>query len=140
MKVNTHGSLRGIACHIGATSVHGWSIGFATAFLLFLLSCSSTSDLSRAEIAKLDPAITRLLSGTGYDEKDYDVGVRSGGIKEYGVIIRANNTDELQSIGITIQSAFGKVITARLTLPELRRILSLSSVWAVENGSRNYPQ
>lgn len=50
----------------------------------------------------------------------------------------ANKTEELQSTGIKIQSVFGNVLTARLTLPELRKILSLPSVRSVENGSKNY--
>ena len=111
----------------------------AAVWLLSLSACSSTSDLSKEERAKVDPAIMRLLSGTGFDEKDYDVGVRPDGIKEYEVIIRANKTEELQSAGIKIQSVFGNVLTVRLTLPELRKILSLSSVRSVENGSKNYP-
>jgi hypothetical protein len=109
------------------------------ALMLSLCGCSITSDLSKEERAKVDPAIMRLLSGIEFDEKDYDVGVRPDGVKEYEVIIRANQTEELQSAGIKIQSVFGNVLTARLTLPELRKILSLSSVRSVENGSKNYP-
>jgi len=81
----------------------------------------------------------RLLSGAGVDEKDYDVGIRPDGVKEYEVIIRSNSTEELRSAGIKIQSVFGNVLTACLTLSELRKILSLPSVRSVENGSKNYP-
>jgi hypothetical protein len=109
----------------------------AVAWLLSLTACSSTSDLSKEERAKVDPAIMRLLSGDGVDEKEYDVGTRSDGAKEYEVIIRANTTEDLRSAGIKTLSAFGNVLTARLTLPELRRILRLTSVWSVENGSKN---
>ena len=117
-----------------------WACTITAALLLSLCACSSASDLSIEERAKVDPAIMRLLSATGFDEADYDVGVRPDAVKEYGIIIRANNMNELQSVGIKIQSVFGNVITARLTLAELRKILSLPSVWAVENGSKNYPQ
>jgi hypothetical protein len=112
----------------------------AAVWLLSLCACSSTSELSREERAKADPAIMKLLSGANINEKDYDVGFRPDGVKEYGVIILANKLEELKSRGIKIQSVFGDVLTARLTLPELREILSLSSVRAVGVGSKNYPQ
>jgi len=111
----------------------------AAVLLLSVCACKSTSDLSKEERAKVDTAIMKLLSGAEVDDKDYDVGARQDGFKEYGVIIRAEKTDELQSAGIKIQSVFGNVVTARLTLAEMRRILSLSSVRSVENGSKNYP-
>ncbi len=111
----------------------------AVASLLFLCACSGTPDLSKEERAKVDPAIMRLLTGTGVNEKDYSVGVRQDGVREYEVIIRASKTEELESAGIRIQSVFGDLLTARLTLPELRKILSLSSVRSVENGSKNFP-
>jgi hypothetical protein len=110
----------------------------AAALVLSLCACSSTTDLSKEERAKVDPALMKLLSGAGIDEKDYTVGIRPDGVKEYEVIISAKKTEELQSAGIRIQSVFGNVLTARLTLPELRKILSLSSVRSVENGSKNY--
>jgi hypothetical protein len=109
----------------------------AVAWLLSLSACSSTSDLSKQERAKVDPAVMRLLSGDDVSEKDYDVGIRSDGVKDYEVIIRANKTEELQSAGIKILSAFGDVLTARLTVPELRTILRLTSVRSVVNGSKN---
>ena len=109
----------------------------AVAWLLFLCACSSTSDLSKVELAKADPAIRRLLSAAEVDEREYTVGVRPSGVKEYEVIIRANSTEELRSAGVRILSTFVDVFTARLTLPEVRRVLNLSSVRSVENGSKN---
>ena len=110
----------------------------AISCLLSFWACSGTSDLSKEERAKVDPALMRLLSGTGVDEREYDVGIRSSGVKEYEVIIRADKTEELQSAGVKIQSNFGNVVTARLTVPELRKVLRLTSVRNVENGSKNY--
>lgn len=94
------------------TSINRRAYCLTAALWLSLCGCSSTSDLSKGEPAKVDPAIMRLLSGTGFDEKDYDVGVRPDGAKEYEVIIRVNKTEELQSTGIKIQSVFGNVLTA----------------------------
>ena len=107
---------------------------------LLLLSCSSSSNLSDLERSKLDPPLLILVeSGTAL-ESSFDSGVRSDGEKEYGVIIRSSNVEELKSAGIRIGSVFGDVITARVTVNELRKIVSLSSVRAVTAGSKNYPQ
>ena len=112
---------------------------FMTAALLLICACSSGPELTKEERAKLDPALSKLFSGSGFDEKEYDVGTRTDGVKEYEVIIRASKADELQAAGIRLQSNFGPVLTARVTLSELRKVLSMSSVRSVENGSRNYP-
>jgi hypothetical protein len=111
-----------------------------TMCLLLVCACAGSTDLSKDERSKIDPAIMKLLSEPSIDETVYDVGRRDDGTKEYGVILRVTTTDELRSAGIRIQSVFGNVATARLTVKELRTILSLPSVRSVENGSRNYPQ
>ena len=107
---------------------------------LLLVSCSATNRLSEAERAKLDPALQRLLAQERVDEKDYDSTVRADGSKEFGLSVRSNNADEIREAGIRVLSAFGDVITVRVTLDELRKLAGLSSVRSVQNSSRNYPQ
>ena len=87
---------------------------------------------------KLDPALSKLLAGMGVDEKEFDVDTRADGVKEYEVIIHASKPDELQAAGIHLLSSFGTVSTARVTLPELRKVLGMPSVLSVQNGSKNY--
>jgi hypothetical protein len=111
----------------------------AAIWLLSLCACASTPDLSKEERAKMDPAIVKLLSRTEVDEGDYDVAARPDGVKEFGVIIHASKPDEIKAAGVKIQSIFGNVLTARLSLADIEKIVRLSSVWSVENGSRNYP-
>jgi hypothetical protein len=108
--------------------------------LLLLFACASAPELTQEERLKIDPSIMKLLSGSDVDESKYESSLRADGVKEYEVIIRAKTTEELKSAGIKIQSAIGDVITARLTMQELRSILKLPSVRSVENGSRNFPQ
>jgi hypothetical protein len=108
------------------------------AALLLLSACTSSPELTKEERAKLDPALSKLFSGINIDEKEYDVFTKPDGLKEYEVIIRVSKPDELQAAGIRLQSNFGPVLTARVTLSELRKILSMSSVQTVQNGSRNY--
>jgi hypothetical protein len=106
---------------------------------LMLVGCSSTKELTEAERQKLDPQLIMLLRGDAVADSDFDVGLRKDGSKEYAVIIRSKNVEEIKRAGIQIGSAFSDVITARVTIPELKKILSLTSVRAVQASSKNRP-
>jgi hypothetical protein len=67
----------------------------------------------------------------------YDVTVRHDGTREYGIIVRTTSVDSLRAAGIRIQSVFGDVVTARVTVDELLDIARLPSVRAVQNGARS---
>ena len=108
--------------------------------LLLLAACASTTELTEAERQKLDLPLLKLLSGEAVAESDFDASLRKDGTREYAVIIRSKNVDEVKSAGIQVGSVFSDVITARVTIAELRRILSLSSVRAIQASSKNYPQ
>jgi hypothetical protein len=105
-----------------------------------LWGCASVSTLSQAERAKLDPGLIRLLEGEAGSNDTYDVSLRANGEREYNVILRCSHPDELRSAGIRIGSVFGDVVTARLTISELRKAVALQSVKAVQNSSTTYPQ
>lgn len=89
---------------------------------------------------KLDPALMKLLEGEAVNDSDYDVNVRSDGVKEYSVIIRSNNVDDLKSAGIRVGSTVSDIITARVTVQELRKALGIPSVRVVLNSTKSYPQ
>lgn len=107
------------------------------AVMMILAACAGSHELSDTDRAKLDPSLQRLLSGREVVEADYDVGIRQDGTKEYAVIIRSNQADEITSAGIRISSLFGEVITARVTSDELAKLVRLPSVRFVESGSKN---
>jgi len=107
--------------------------------VVLMLGCARPL-LTDREMAKLDPPLQKLVAGEFAAESDYDVSNRSGGEKEYGVIIRSSNAGELRSAGIPINSVMGDVITARLTVDEMRKVLTIPSVHALQNSSKNYPQ
>jgi hypothetical protein len=104
------------------------------------LHCSSTKSLSEAEKAKLDLPLLHLLTGKPVEENRLDILTRSDGTKEYAIIIRSNHSEEIKEMGIAVSSVFGDVIVARATIKELRKIVSLSSVRAIEVGSKNIIQ
>jgi len=112
--------------------------------LIFLLAittsfCTPALQLTDQERLKLDQQLQSLFEKNP-QETFLDVSRRSNGEKEYGVIIRASNAEEIRAQGVQVGSVYGDVITARITVGELRKILSLQSVRAVQNGSKNYPQ
>ena len=118
-------------------------------FLAF--HCGQGTSLTREEMAKLDPGLQQLFAqplpvppgrGSSTDsgqpaDASYDISVRANGVKEYGVIIRSSSPQDLRDAGIQVGSVFGDVITARVSVDELRRIVSLSTVRAVEQGKRS---
>lgn len=122
----------------GYLGVRPWTI---VAFLfLMLVGCSSTTELTEVERQKLDPPLQRLLMGEGVAESEYDMSMRPDGSKEYALVVRSNNAADLKKAGIRVSSVFGDVVTVRVTLKELRKIVGLSAVRSVQNGSKNFPQ
>ena len=121
----------------GCLRLRPWTI--IASLLFILVGCSSTTELTEVERQKLDPPLLMLLRGEAVAESDFDASLRKDGTREYAVIIRSKNADEVKSAGIQVGSVFSDVITARVTIAELRRILSLSSVRAVQASSKNYP-
>lgn len=111
-----------------------------SAVCMLLVSCAVTNRLSDAERAKLDPPLQRLLTQERVVESDYDTTVRADGSREYGLSVRTSNADEIRKAGIRVSSVFGDVVTVRVTLEELRKLVGLSSVRSVQSGSKNYPQ
>lgn len=105
------------------------------AFAVF--SCGGPPTLTDQERAKLDPNLHALLTGGSVSTDRYDMTVRSDGTREYGIIIRTTSVDSLRAAGIRIQSVFGDVITARVSVDELRTIVRLPSVRAVQSGGKN---
>ena len=122
---------------LGCLRLRPWTI--IASLLLILVGCLSTTELTEVERQKLDPPMLMLLRGEAVAESDFDASLRKDGTREYAVIIRSKNADEVKSAGIQLGSVFSDVITARVTISELRKILSLSSVRAVQTSSKNYP-
>jgi cyanophycinase-like exopeptidase len=85
----------------------------------------------------IEPPLIRLLTDEHADENMLEVSRRADGTKEYAVIIRSNHSEEIKKMGGSVSSVFGDVIVARVTTKELRKIVSLLSVRAIQVGSKN---
>jgi hypothetical protein len=109
-------------------------------FSLLALHCSETKSLTNTEKAKLDRHLVQLLSGEQVDETLFDVQTNTDGTKLYAVIIRSNQSEEIKKMGIAVNSIFGDVIVARASIPQLRILVALPSVHAIQTGTINLPQ
>jgi hypothetical protein len=110
---------------------------FLPLLAFLVLSCGGPMALTEAERAKFDPGLQVLLAeGTGTGSR-YDVTIRPDGTREYGVIVRTTDAEQLRAAGIRVQSVLGDVVTVRVTVDELRSVARLPSVRAVQNSGRN---
>ena len=109
----------------------------AVLLLFVVASCCGSRELSSTERAKLTPGLIALLTEESAPDALYDVSVLADGTKEYGIIIRSTNPDELRAQGIKVQSVIGDVITARVSKAQLRSLLSLPAVRSVDEGNKN---
>lgn len=73
-------------------------------------------------------------------ESEVEVSLRENGEKAYSVIITASDQDALRKADIQIDSVFGKLVTARVTLAELHKLLAIDGVEYIQNSAKNYPQ
>jgi hypothetical protein len=109
----------------------------AAALLVFLsIQCSSSRTLTDAEKAKLDTPLLHVLDGTVFDGNLVKGTPRADGSREYAVIVRSDHPEDIQALGIPVSSIFGDVIVVHATKEELKKIVSLPSVRAMETGSK----
>jgi hypothetical protein len=103
--------------------------------------CAATGpQLTPLEKEKLDPALQRLVLGTPASRAEYDIIPGQSGEEKFGVIVRTDNIEVLRNAGYAVTSAFGDVAVVRVTIAQLRSLVSLPSVKNVTNGSTNRPQ
>ena len=93
-------------------------------------------ELTAIEQMKLDPALQRLIMGSGIDPVDYDISRAPNGDLKYGVIVRSTDVEELKRAGYNVTSNFDGVMVVRVTVDELRDLVDLPSVMAVSAGSK----
>jgi hypothetical protein len=104
------------------------------------VSCSSGNNLTKQEKSKLDPSLQRLLKDEVIADKNYNVRVAENGSKMYGVIIRCSDATQLEQAGIPVNSVSGDIITAKLSIEQIRKVVTLPAVSSVENSTKSYPK
>jgi hypothetical protein len=111
----------------------------AIALLLFCsISCTGERELTLEERGKLDPELQGILSGTRADTLTSST-VRPDGTREYSVIIYGNDPPSLQRRGYRIQTILGEMMTATVTVTELKNLAAEPSVRSITLGKRKHP-
>lgn len=114
--------------------------GLVFILAVLIAGCAATGpQLTPLELEKLDPALQRLVLGTPASQAEYDITPGSAGEEKFGVLVRTDNIDDVRNAGYTVTSAFGGVAVVRVTIAQLRSLVTLPSVKNVTNGSKNQP-
>lgn len=107
-------------------------------FSFVAVGCRSEMELTSEEKAKLDPGVQKILAGD--ESAMVDRTVRPDGTMEYGLVVRGSSPDDLKAAGINVVSAFGDVMTVRITRSQIKTLARISSVRSVETGNMSYPK
>jgi len=109
-------------------------------FSVLLSGCGATGpQLTPLEKEKLDPALQRLVLGTPASRTEYDITPDPSGEDIFGVLVRTENIDDIRNAGYAVTSSFGDIAVLRVTLEQLKGLVSLRSVKNVMNGSKSRP-
>lgn len=106
--------------------------------VLIISACTSGAQLSRAEQEKLDPSLQKLLLGDPLPESNYSISETANGQKLYGVIITSTNPDDLEKAGVVPNTVSGEIVTARITVEEMKKAVLLDSVKNIKNSSKSF--
>ena len=93
--------------------------------------------LSDTEKAKLSPVLQQVVSGNAAASEATPL--QRAGKPVFLVFIRTNDPDALQAEGLSIGSISGQVVTARLTVDQLRQATRLKSVKEIQLGGQADP-
>ena len=113
--------------------------------ILFLFStglggCSNSQHaLTEPQMQKLDPALQRLVRGESRGMDRYSTFERDE-VTVYSVILRSNNPEALRKADLPLNSVQGDVITARLSITQLRTAARLDAVRRIENPTETTPK
>lgn len=70
----------------------------------------------------------------------YSTSMRDDGVTVYSVILRSNTPEVLRDAGLPLNSVQGDVITARLSITQLRTAARLDAVRRIENPTETTPK
>ena len=103
-------------------------------------STGAPAALTEAQWQKLDHALQLLFrEGPGNPFFSYQVHEREGGETTYGVLLRTSDPKALAEADLPLGTPSSKIVTARLTLEEIRRATQLEAVVSISNPSEARP-
>jgi hypothetical protein len=113
---------------------------FAGLAIYFSTGCNSRGTLTTMEKQKLDIQLQKLITEEDMPEGLYNISTDDSGLKRFGVIITVSDTSALRKAGIPVSSMHAGIVTAKLTVEELRRATEIPEVISIKNTSKSYPQ
>lgn len=108
---------------------------------IFLMACASGRvSLKPYEKEKLDPALQNLVINKGkVDSSIYNKSTNREGETVFDVIIRSDDPEAVRKAGIPVQSVVRNIITAQLTVEQIRQAAALDAVTSIQNAAKHYP-
>jgi len=98
------------------------------------------ASFTEAQWRKLDHALQLLFrQGPGNPFFSYQVREREAGQKTYGVLLRTSDPKALSETDLPLGTPSSKIVTARLTLEEIRRATQLEAVVSISNPAEARP-
>lgn len=107
-----------------------------TLFLIVCLGVVSGQVLQSVIREKLHPAFQALISGK---PALAEVSLSKANEPLYEASITTTNAEAVRSLGIHLNSVFGTISTARVTVDQLKKLSELPDVGYVDPGSINFP-
>ena len=109
--------------------------------LIMMAGCASDNNaLKDYEKQKLDPVLQQLIKNPEEAPTNaLNVNRNAEGHSRYDVILYGSDADSLRKAGIPIQSVIDTIMTAQLTIEQIRKAASLSSVRSVRHAKKSYP-
>ena len=116
--------------HSTAQPVPG--VGVLAAMLVVIVGCTSARNgAPEPDLSRLDRCLQDLVYGRG-GQCEYVVH-GTGEEARYSVVIRTDDPEALEAFGIPTGSRLGPIVTARVTLAQLKQLSSIRGVIVVEN-------
>lgn len=120
-----------------------FSIALSALLCLSLLgmgACTNSEPaLTDSQREKLDPALQRLIEGEAPSTDRYSTSERDDGTTVYSVILQSDDPSALREAGLPINSVRGDLVTARLTVAQIREAAKMDAVRRIENPSQMSP-
>ena len=93
--------------------------------------------MSKKDNDKLDPVLRHLIAGEEINKNKYSIDDDGEGNERYGVLIETSNVEEIRESGIQLNSIQGSMVTAKLTLEEIIKLMKLSTISSIKIANKN---
>lgn len=101
---------------------------------------SSASTLTDAQKKRIGPRLRRLIRGEEAGPRPVEAVGTRGDAPVYGIIIYCDDAGALRDAGIPLSTVQGEIISARLTINQIREAATIEVVDAIRAGTKQQQQ